>query len=108
MAELLVWHESTRISHAEAVEKAKAPKALEPHPSIGAFQSGSGVATLRVDADFQLRVVDGLVSGLHVPGESHFDLLRAFASRERLTRAIELAAHHGLSSHELGDACLIV
>jgi hypothetical protein len=37
MAELLVWHESTRISHAEAAEKAKAPKALEPHPSIGAF-----------------------------------------------------------------------
>lgn len=39
MAELLVWHESTRISHAEAAEKAKAPKALEPHPAISAFYS---------------------------------------------------------------------
>jgi len=85
-------------------------RALEAaaHPSIGAFHAGSGVATLRLDADYKLRVVDGLVSGLHAPGESHFDLSSAFAPRERLTRAIELAAQHGLSSHELGDACLIL
>jgi hypothetical protein len=37
MAELLVWHEPQRISHAEAAEKAKAPKALDPHPAIGEF-----------------------------------------------------------------------
>jgi S-adenosylmethionine:tRNA ribosyltransferase-isomerase len=85
-------------------------RALESaaHPSIGSFHAGSGVATLRLDAGYKLRVVDGLVSGLHAPGESHFDLLSAFAPRERLTRAIELAAQHGLSSHELGDACVIV
>jgi S-adenosylmethionine:tRNA ribosyltransferase-isomerase len=85
-------------------------RALESaaHPSIGSFSAGSGVATLRLDADYELRVVDGLVSGLHVPGESHFDLLSAFAPRERLARAIEVAAQHGLSSHELGDACLIL
>ncbi|HEY5921702.1 MAG TPA: S-adenosylmethionine:tRNA ribosyltransferase-isomerase [Kofleriaceae bacterium] len=85
-------------------------RALEAaaHPSIGAFHAGSGVATLRLDGDYKLCVVDGIVSGLHAPGESHFDLLSAFAPRDRLTRAIELAAQHGLSSHELGDACLIV
>jgi S-adenosylmethionine:tRNA ribosyltransferase-isomerase len=74
----------------------------------GAVAAGSGVATLRLDAGYTPRVVDGLVSGLHVPGESHFDLLRAFAPGDRLVRAIELAAAHGLSSHELGDACLIL
>jgi S-adenosylmethionine:tRNA ribosyltransferase-isomerase len=74
----------------------------------GVLVPGSGVATLRLDTSYQLRIVDGLVSGLHAPGESHFDLLSAFTSRERLTRAIELAAQHGLSSHELGDTCLIV
>jgi S-adenosylmethionine:tRNA ribosyltransferase-isomerase len=85
-------------------------RALESaaHPSIGSFSAGSGVATLRLDAHYQLRVVDGLVSGLHTPGESHFDLLGAFAPRGRLTRAIEVAVQHGLSSHELGDACLII
>jgi S-adenosylmethionine:tRNA ribosyltransferase-isomerase len=48
------------------------------------------------------------VSGLHVPGESHFELLSAFAPPDRLRDAIALAAHHGLSAHELGDSCLIL
>lgn len=74
----------------------------------GELVAGSGVATLRLDAGYRLQIVDGLVSGLHVPGESHFDLLCAFAPRDRLERAIELAAAHALSSHELGDACLIL
>jgi S-adenosylmethionine:tRNA ribosyltransferase-isomerase len=98
-------------------------RALEAaaHPTLGAVDpaarseseplhlwAGSGVATLRLDGEYRLRVVDGLVSGLHVPGESHFELLSAFAPADRLARAIELAAQHGLSSHELGDACLIL
>jgi S-adenosylmethionine:tRNA ribosyltransferase-isomerase len=63
---------------------------------------------LRLDAASRPRVVSGLVSGLHVPGESHFELLSAFAPADQLRRAVALAAHHGLSGHELGDACLIL
>ena len=72
------------------------------------LRPGSGLATLRLDASHRPRVVSGLVSGLHVPGESHFELLSAFAPAGRLRDAIALAAQHGLSSHELGDACLIM
>ena len=79
-------------------------RALEA--SLG--EPGSGVATLRIDARYRPVVVDGLVSGLHVPGESHFDLLSAFAPRDLLARAVEVAAAQGLSGHELGDACLIL
>jgi S-adenosylmethionine:tRNA ribosyltransferase-isomerase len=71
-------------------------------------EAGSGVATLRLDARYRPQIVDGLVSGLHVPGESHFELLAAFAPVPRLRRAIELAAAAGLSGHELGDSCLIL
>jgi S-adenosylmethionine:tRNA ribosyltransferase-isomerase len=71
-------------------------------------RAGQGVATLRLDATYRPSVVDGLVSGLHVPGESHFELLRAFASQARVSRAIAVAAAAGMSGHELGDACLIV
>ena len=71
-------------------------------------KAGTGIATLRLDPSYELRVVDGIVSGLHTPGESHFELLSAFAPRERIVRAIELAAAAGLSSHELGDVCLIL
>ena len=70
--------------------------------------AGSGIATLRLDPTYQPRVIDGLVSGLHVPGESHFELLGAFAPRGLLVRAIALAAQHGMSGHELGDACLVI
>lgn len=69
--------------------------------------AGQGIATLRLDARYELRVVDGIMSGLHAPGESHFELLSAFAPRGRLVRAIELAAAAGLSSHELGDVCFV-
>jgi S-adenosylmethionine:tRNA ribosyltransferase-isomerase len=68
----------------------------------------SGIARLRLDPRYRPRVVSGLVSGLHAPGESHFELLQAFAPRDRLVRAIELAAAQGLSGHELGDACLVL
>lgn len=70
--------------------------------------AGPGVATLRIDATTRPRVVDGLVSGLHVPGESHFELLSAFAPPARLRGALAAAAAAGLSAHELGDACLIL
>ncbi len=74
----------------------------------GAPRAGSQIATLRLDQGYRPRIVSGLVSGLHVPGESHFELLSAFAPAGHLHQAIALAAEHGLSSHELGDACLIV
>jgi S-adenosylmethionine:tRNA ribosyltransferase-isomerase len=83
-------------------------RALESAAQDGEPRPGSGIATLRLDASYRPRVVSGLVSGLHVPGESHFELLSAFAPVERLRDALALAAHHGLSSHELGDACLIM
>ena len=74
----------------------------------GEVHAGSGVAAIRLDAGYLPRVVSGLISGLHVPGESHFELLSAFAPVDRLRAGLALAAQHGLSSHELGDACLIV
>lgn len=83
-------------------------RALESAVQSGDLVAGSGVATLRITAQHRLRIVDGLISGLHVPGESHFDLLQAFAPHDRLTRALSLAAANALSSHELGDACLLV
>ncbi|MEO8554277.1 MAG: S-adenosylmethionine:tRNA ribosyltransferase-isomerase [Kofleriaceae bacterium] len=73
-----------------------------------ALHAGSGIATLRLDPTYRPRLVDGLVSGLHVPGESHFELLSAFAPRALLVRAIALAADHGMSGHELGDATLLL
>lgn len=69
--------------------------------------AGRGWTGLRLGPESRLRVVDGLLTGLHEPGASHFELLRSFASRERLSDAIAVARSHALLTHELGDSMLI-
>jgi S-adenosylmethionine:tRNA ribosyltransferase-isomerase len=71
-------------------------------------RAGRGVATLRIDEDHVLDVVDGILTGVHSPGESHFDLLHAFARHEALLAAHQEAARLGYRTHELGDLMLIL
>lgn len=68
----------------------------------------SGVTDLRVGADTTLRVVDGLLSGMHEPGESHFQLMAAFVDLGLLRRVCEHAAEAGYRNHEFGDATLLL
>ena len=84
-------------------------RALE-HAALdgGALQPGAGLATQRIGAQTRLRVVDAIVSGAHEPGESHYQLLRAFANDavlQRMSRALE---QDGYRSHEFGDSVLIM
>ena len=74
----------------------------------GDLIAGPGETDLVITADFRLRVVDGLLTGVHDPTESHFKLLSAFADREALTRAWHHAAKVGYHCHELGDSSLIL
>ena len=55
-----------------------------------------------------LRTCDGLLTGLHEPGTSHFALLEAYATRALLDRAFRHAQRHGYLPHEFGDSCLIL
>ncbi len=73
----------------------------------GGLAPGPGLATLVITPTHRPRVVDGIVSGLHGPEESHFRLLGALVPRATLDRALDRAAAAGLHGHELGDTCLI-
>jgi S-adenosylmethionine:tRNA ribosyltransferase-isomerase len=53
-------------------------------------------------------VVDGIVTGMHGPGESHYELLQAFAGEAELRAAFEHAETAGYLAHEFGDAALIL
>jgi S-adenosylmethionine:tRNA ribosyltransferase-isomerase len=75
--------------------------------AAGRLRPGTGVTDLRIGAGFRPRVVDGILTGLHGPGESHFALLGAFASEELLRAAWAYAAARGFRSHELGDSLLL-
>jgi Queuosine biosynthesis protein len=69
---------------------------------------GPGLATQRIGADRRLRMVDAIVTGVHQRGESHYELMRAFASDYLLDRVSTDLERHGYRSHEFGDSVLLV
>jgi S-adenosylmethionine:tRNA ribosyltransferase-isomerase len=87
-----------------------ATRALEGAASKagGELEAGEGWTDLRLGPGSRLRVVDGIVTGLHETGTSHFELLEAFAPRLLLERAGVLAEERGYADHEFGDSLLIL
>jgi S-adenosylmethionine:tRNA ribosyltransferase-isomerase len=83
-------------------------RALEGRAAQGVLRPGRGLTCLRLGPGHQRRVVDGLLTGLHAPGESHFDLLQAFAPAPLLARALDHARRRGYLTHEFGDLCLVM
>lgn len=73
----------------------------------GTLTAGRFEVDLRVRPGFVPRVVDALLTGMHEEGESHFDLLNAFAPRALLDRAAAHADSAGYLCHEFGDSTLI-
>ena len=51
--------------------------------------------------------MDAVLTGVHHPGEGHFELLRAFADDATLARAAAALAAHGYRDHEFGDSVLV-
>ena len=83
-------------------------RALEHAALLGAaLRSGAGLATQRIGAYTTLRVVDAIISGTHEPGDSHYELLRAFANDAVLQRVSAALDQNGYRSHEFGDSVLI-
>jgi S-adenosylmethionine:tRNA ribosyltransferase-isomerase len=76
--------------------------------NAGELRAGPGVTDLRISPRHRLRVVDGILSGVHAPDESHFALLGAFAGPGLLQKTWAHARARGFRSHELGDATLIL
>ena len=54
-----------------------------------------------------LWAVDTVLTGVHQPGESHFELLRAFATDAVLNEISVAVGEHDYRPHEFGDSLLI-
>jgi S-adenosylmethionine:tRNA ribosyltransferase-isomerase len=72
--------------------------------SHGSVQAGPGVATQRITEASRLQIVDTIVSGVHEPATSHFQLLSAFADRPTLEKADAAMSTRGYRTHEFGDS----
>jgi S-adenosylmethionine:tRNA ribosyltransferase-isomerase len=83
-------------------------RALESAALSGQLRAGRGVAELVLDRGHAMRVVDGLLTGMHAPGESHHRLLRSLVDEPLLAAAWQRAVDHGYRSHEFGDVALLL
>lgn len=73
----------------------------------GTLRAGRGVATGRIGPGTRIRVADAILTGVHEPGESHFELLRAFTSDAVLHEMHHVATKRHYRTHEFGDSMLI-
>jgi S-adenosylmethionine:tRNA ribosyltransferase-isomerase len=73
----------------------------------GSVRVGDGVASGRIGRQTPIRVVDAILTGIHQPGESHFELLEAFATDAVLAKVSRELSKHSYRSHEFGDSMLI-
>jgi S-adenosylmethionine:tRNA ribosyltransferase-isomerase len=73
----------------------------------GNVRAGEGVASGRIGRETRLRVVDAILTGVHQAGESHFELLEAFADVAALSDISALAVKRSYRTHEFGDSMLI-
>jgi S-adenosylmethionine:tRNA ribosyltransferase-isomerase len=74
----------------------------------GRVEARQGWTHLRIGPGYQLRAVQGLLTGLHEPQSSHMDLLSAFVEPGRLQAAYAEAIQRGYLWHEFGDMNLII
>jgi S-adenosylmethionine:tRNA ribosyltransferase-isomerase len=70
--------------------------------------AGEGETDLIIDGHHRLKVVNGLLTGLHDPMASHYQLLQAFLPLPMLEQAYRHAEAQGYLGHEFGDSCLIL
>jgi S-adenosylmethionine:tRNA ribosyltransferase-isomerase len=73
----------------------------------GTARAGEGRASGRIARGAPLRVVDAILTGVHQPGESHYELLRAFADDSVLDRVRASVEERGYRANEFGDSLLI-
>jgi S-adenosylmethionine:tRNA ribosyltransferase-isomerase len=74
----------------------------------GQLIAGSGETDLVIQPPFRPSVVNGILTGVHDPAESHFRLLHAFADETLLQRVWHHAVAEGYRGHEFGDICLVL
>jgi len=76
-----------------------------PSPKITAQ---SGATDIFIYPPFKFRAVDVLLTNFHLPRSTLLMLVSAFAGRDLILRAYEVAKQEGYRFYSLGDACLIL
>ncbi len=82
-----------------------AARRSEGSKRIGPF---SGPTDLYILPGFKFRLVDAIVTNFHLPRSTLIMMISAFAGREKLLHAYEIAKQEGYRFYSFGDAMLIL
>ncbi len=82
-------------------------RALETAWNGERLRAVAGFTRLFITPTRGVRVIDGLLTGMHDPVTSHLAMLYAIAGRERIQAAYRIALAEGYLWHEFGDVHLI-
>ena len=74
----------------------------------GVITSGVGETSLFIYPGFSFQYVDGLLTNFHLPQSTLLMLVSAFATRELIRRAYELAIEEKYRFYSYGDCMLIL
>jgi len=82
-----------------------AARLARPGESVGAME---GISDLFILPGYEFKVVDAMITNFHLPRSTLIMLVSAFAGRERILAAYELAKQLGYRFYSFGDAMLIL
>jgi S-adenosylmethionine:tRNA ribosyltransferase-isomerase len=79
--------------------------AVDESSAIRAF---SGETSIFIEPGYRFRVVDALITNLHLPRSTLFMLVAAFAGLDLMKRAYSHAVEQKYRFYSYGDACLLL
>jgi hypothetical protein len=92
--ELVLWHEPTRVSHSDALVKARSLRELAPHPAVAAFEEELRAQLPGVERKWDKK--------------SHVKLtIKDTAAKSAVPRVRYLAAKHRLVCFDLGAEAVV-
>ena len=74
----------------------------------GYITAGEGWTQKYIYPGYQFRAIDGLITNFHLPKSTLLMLVSAFAGRENVLHAYEVAIQEKYRFFSFGDACLII
>lgn len=74
---------------------------------LGALKAYEGEVNMFITPGYDFKIIDGLITNFHLPKSTLLVLVSAFAGRERILAAYELAKQLGYRFFSFGDAMFI-
>ncbi len=83
-------------------------RTLETVTEEGALKPGQGTTSLFITPNYRFKMVDKLITNLHLPRSSHLVLVSAFAGRDFVFRAYQYALEKKFKFYTFGDATMVI